>query len=346
MPSYTPTIMPSDTPVPTATPTATITLSPTRTLVPLATDTPQPRNCPGVLRTRLEAGGQGRVSDDDPRPLNVRSGPGTNFPRVGQLAIGSTFDVIEGPQCNDGFAWFLINRGGNFEGWIAESDASGYFVEPVNAPAGGAARPEPAPSGSRVLGPGCRPLVEDEFTGRRSTNEWFTDDTGSGPSTEQIIDGYYEISLNELTDGATEATSWGSLRGRRFRDMRVEAVISASRWSPSAPSRTGLWLRYQDASNFLAFMIASTGNYRIARFERGYTSLVDWTRTGAIRTGNGAVNTVRIDVRGDTFDFYINGDYITTVVDDTWADGRIAFWGSSEMVPTAFFLDYFRVCPN
>ncbi|MGQ9888923.1 MAG: hypothetical protein ACUVSX_10610 [Aggregatilineales bacterium] len=98
----------------------------------------------------------------------------------------------------------------------------------------------------------------------------------------------------------------------------------------------------------MAFMISSSGRHRVARWQSGYTDLIPWTPSPAVRTGNGAVNTVRIDVSEDSFDFYVNGQYLASVVDATWRDGRIAFWGSSgaAYLPTSFYLEYIRVCRN
>ena len=344
-PTDTPTFTPTATSTPSLTPTSTITpeLPTARPTLnrPPASPTVAVRSCPGALPSRLTPGGQGRVLEEDPRPVNVRSGPATTFPRVGQLAIRSTFDVVDGPVCANGFAWFRIIYGTGFEGWVAEGDAS-YFVEPVASPSASA---QPVLAGTRVLGPGCVPLVEDEFRGGVSANDWFIDTRADVPSNERIVDDFYDVAINRLTPGLAEATSWGSLRGRVFRDKRVEAVITADRFS-STPTRTGLWLRYQDENNFLAFMIASTGRYRIARYQNSYTDLVGWTSHPAIRTGDGAINTLRIDVRDDLFEFYINGQFADRVRDTTWAEGRIAFWGSTPVVPARFFLDYLRVCPN
>src|SRR5690606_18502312 len=146
-------------------------------------------------------------------------------------------------------------------------------------------------------------------------------------------------------DSGTGATSWGSLRGVEIADARVEAVITTASFSEPG-LRTGMWLRYQDERNFLAFMISSTGAYRIARFQDGYTDLVEWTPAPALRTGEGVVNTLRVDSRGDTFDFFINGQFMVTVTDSTWPTGRFAFWGASNDPPTSFYLDYFRICRN
>jgi hypothetical protein len=163
-----------------------------------------------------------------------------------------------------------------------------------------------------------------------------------------VIDDFYVVSLNSLPVGSQEAISWGSLRGTQvdsLGDMRVEAVILADKFSFPG-TRTGLWLRYQDEDHFIAFMISSSGAYRIARFENGFVDLVDWTPTDSILLGDGAINTLRVDIQGDQFDFYINGRYEARVNDATWSSGRLAFWGSSSIIPNRFLLDYIRICEN
>ncbi len=333
---------------PTDTPTATRTPSPTRaatrtTLPP--TDTPTPTevelvNCPGTLPSRLIPGRQGRVRSDDPRPLNVRSGPGTTYPRLGQIAINSVFDVLEGPTCANGLAWYRILYAGGFEGWIAEGDTE-YFVDPVESEV--VATLGPPLLTNRVLATSCQVIMEDEFTNGLTVNDWFVDTTAGARSNERLVDDFYEVRLNRLPEGSDEATSWGSLRDHVFRDGRVEAVITATAFSTPF-NRTGLWLRYQNENNFLAFMIASSGAYRVARYQGGYADLVPWTGSPSIRTGDGAVNTLRVDIVEDTFEVYINGQFVTRVTDSTWPEGRVAFWGSSPQPPASFFLDYFRLC--
>lgn len=333
---------PTETPTATSRPSATSTRTPTPPLTPTVTEVVI-EDCPGALPSRLIPGEQGQVRSNDPRPLNVRSGPGTGFPRVGQIAINSIFDVIDGPTCGENFAWYRIMYAGGFEGWIAEGDTE-YFVEPLArgiTPADGGPTLPPPVQIDRVLASSCEVIVEDEFTNGQTPNDWFQD-IGT-QSTVNVIEDYYRIRIQEMSSDE-EAISWGSLRGRVFQDARIEAVISASRFSVDQVSRTGLWLRYQDSTRFLSFMISSAGAYRIARYENGYNELVDWTPSNAVRTGHGAVNTLRIDNRGDNFDFYLNGQYMTTVTDNTWADGRVAFWGSSSQTPVDFYLDYFRAC--
>jgi uncharacterized protein YraI len=69
------------------------------------------------------------VLDDDDRDLRMRAGPGTTYEIVAQIEVNQVFLVLDGPQCAEGYTWFLIRYRGN-EGWIAEGSSEGYFVEP------------------------------------------------------------------------------------------------------------------------------------------------------------------------------------------------------------------------
>jgi hypothetical protein len=84
--------------------------------------------CANAPLTRLIVRERARVAIDDPRPLNVRVGPGTSFERLAQLPPQSVFYVLEGPQCSERYAWYRIEAGDTI-GWVAEGDLSLYYVE-------------------------------------------------------------------------------------------------------------------------------------------------------------------------------------------------------------------------
>ncbi|MBI5667478.1 MAG: protein kinase [Chloroflexi bacterium] len=370
------TVTPTDTPMPTDTPTttpshtptdtATLTQTPTDTLTATWTPTTAPRptaspthtlppppptatrlpivNCPGALPSQLYVGVTGFVRAEDPRPVNVRLAPGVTSRKIDELRVNEQFRVLEGPACQGNIAWYRVSYGGGaLEGWIAEGDDR-YFVSPLET--GVVQPPTPDTDTDRVLGPPCPILVEDDFDRRLSRHNWFQ---GTGNrSVIEIVDGAYQLRIGTGT-GGSEATTWGSLRDFRFRDARVEAVIRAAKFTPDVNVRTGLWLRYQDENAFLAFMINSRGSYVISRWsDDQYHDLIPWTRTPAIRLRDNAANTLQIEITGDTFAFYINGQYMATVTDATWPDGRLAFFGSASTTdtPISFDLDYVRVCGN
>jgi hypothetical protein len=162
--------LPATLPALTATPSAPTTPGrpedegPALSRTPSPSPTPartRPPACPDAPPTRLRTGERGRVSIDDPRPLNVRTEPGTGADTRAQIEAGQLFFVLEGPECSGGRAWFRISyreddappptgtadattpeaddrddeTGTRITGWIAEGEDDGYFVEPY--PPGG-----------------------------------------------------------------------------------------------------------------------------------------------------------------------------------------------------------------
>ena len=92
-------------------------------------------------------------------------------------------------------------------------------------------------------------------------------------------------------------------------------------------------------------MIRNNGSYYVGRWQNNsYLDIVKWTQVGAIHTGDNAVNTVRVDIVGDDFTVYVNGVQLTKFTDNTWYEGRLAFFGASKVTPNTMRLDYVRVC--
>lgn len=93
----------------------------------------QRRGCPSTLPNRLIVHERGRVSDEDPNPLNLRAGAHTDFERIGQIPAGGIFYVLEGPECSPRYSWFQVEyrdeNGDLLVGWIAEGADDLYFVE-------------------------------------------------------------------------------------------------------------------------------------------------------------------------------------------------------------------------
>ncbi len=222
-------------------------------------------------------------------------------------------------------------------------------MSPTMLPLPGQAADAAAVGAALALAEPCTIIVQDDFTGNRSPHNWYLETTDR--YSVHFEEDAYKLQINRMSSGGSdqgggEPTLWGSLRDYYLRNGRVEAVMRASHFSPSPVSRMGLWLRYQDANHFLAFMIRSDGHYRIGRYEDGYTDLVGWTYTDAIWSGDQVPNTLRVDFAGDSFDFTINGVYVASGTDATWAEGRIAFFGSSSLTPADYYLDFIRACES
>ena len=91
--------------------------------------------CLGAPYPRLSLGGTGQVSEEDPRPSRVRSEPNLGGEILTEFEPGTTFDVLEGPVCSDGYFWWKIyDSESGIEGWTAEGDSVLYYIEPTSAP--------------------------------------------------------------------------------------------------------------------------------------------------------------------------------------------------------------------
>lgn len=144
LPTRRPTLTPTWTPLalptvvlptrrPTVAPTWTPLALPTITLRPSRTPTTRPPvSCPGLMPSRLVPDMVAKVADDDPRPVNVRNGPGLSSTRIDSFPINTQFRVLAGPTCDSGYPWFRVERlSDGRTGWVAESGQGVYYLEPV-----------------------------------------------------------------------------------------------------------------------------------------------------------------------------------------------------------------------
>ncbi|RLC80541.1 MAG: hypothetical protein DRI61_05535, partial [Chloroflexi bacterium] len=110
-PTFTKTLRPTFTPTPPATPTFTpVPPTPTFTPVP-ATPTPTP-----VPPTPTPSAPQTAIVNA--AKVNVRSGPGTVYPVIGQVTAGTQLQIKARNQAGD---WIKVCCVGGKEGWIAAS---------------------------------------------------------------------------------------------------------------------------------------------------------------------------------------------------------------------------------
>lgn len=90
---------------------------------------PEATNCPDTQPSRMIVGRDGRVVEATV-PNNMRTAPSADAELVGQIPGGSTFSVMDGPVCADGYAWWQVNYNG-IVGWTVEGSPSDYFIEPL-----------------------------------------------------------------------------------------------------------------------------------------------------------------------------------------------------------------------
>lgn len=103
--------------------------------VPISGGTPPrvtatPITCEGFMVSRLTIGAQGRVTTGQNIPNRLREQPATDAVQIGRIPSGAVFQVLDGPVCADGFAWWQVAYDGR-TGWTAEGTDGDYWLEPV-----------------------------------------------------------------------------------------------------------------------------------------------------------------------------------------------------------------------
>jgi hypothetical protein len=145
---------------------------------------------------------------------NVRTGPGTNYPVIGQVSPGQTYEVTGRNQASD---WWQFNYQGQ-TAWV-----SGQFVQPNTAARNAAVpsnipappptqRPQPQPTSPPPTA--TRPptlFVQGGFESRNATDpnfDWVTFWGRLGRTTEYPISGGYRMRVT-TPSGTKEAVFGG-----------------------------------------------------------------------------------------------------------------------------------------
>jgi hypothetical protein len=95
----------------------------------LTTPSGQAQLCAGAPDSRVGVGDRARVTFSDGQPLRLRQEPGGAI--ITEMPEGTEFQVIGGPRCAQGFAWWQLQLDDGRTGWSAEGDAEQYYLEPL-----------------------------------------------------------------------------------------------------------------------------------------------------------------------------------------------------------------------
>lgn len=168
-------------------------------------------------------------------------------------------------------------------------------------------------------------IFADDFD-NNNANWW----TGSPASRqESVIDGKFT-----LVTRAQERTFLSTCAEcGRLNDFYFEADTRYV----SGPTNYGYGLVFRGSSGldrFYSFAIDGGGAYRIEKLVDDWTTLVGWTPSALINQ-NGA-NKLGVLCRGDTFEFYINGQFVTRLRDKALPSGAIGVGVNYTNVQAAF----------
>lgn len=151
-----------------------------------------------------------------------------------------------------------------------------------------------------------------------NTNNWLVDsvDDEYSLTTYEILDGKYrwDVTAHKSVIGWVKA-DWKAL---------ADFYLSVDIQQTEGPNTTdyGLIFREDDNSNFYYFGIDEHGQYAVFLYFEEWHTLRDWTKTELIRPGK--FNRLMVIGEGPHFIFFINGQYLAEITDDTIASGSTA----------------------
>jgi hypothetical protein len=125
----------------------------------------------------------------------------------------------------------------------------------------------------------------------------------AGGARYNLADFSYEVTVQKVI--GTEANGFGML----------------FRWDPTNTSR------------YYRFMVNGAGEYRLSKNDNTLDPqpVVDWTRSPAIRRGDGAINTLGVVCSGGRIDLYVNGVYLATAEDYASPNGYFGLFVPSNV---------------
>lgn len=88
--------------------------------------------CPGAPLSGLMLGDTVELAwGTDLKANNLRSQPGLKGALTGELTIGQTAVILEGPRCADQIVWWRVRTSAGQQGWTAEGQGKSIFLTPV-----------------------------------------------------------------------------------------------------------------------------------------------------------------------------------------------------------------------
>lgn len=104
-----------------------------------------PAGCP--FESRLRAGGLAYVNSTT--PLRMRDQPSTQGREIRQIQNDQAMQVLEGPVCAEGYAWWQVTYK-EATGWTVEGSADGFFLDPLEPTATPPPTSTPIPAATAV----------------------------------------------------------------------------------------------------------------------------------------------------------------------------------------------------
>lgn len=164
-----------------------------------------------------------------------------------------------------------------------------------------------------IAGASTTLVYEDDFSNPAS---------GFGQTSSKESEKYYRDGEFHIVVKTKQWWSWQHNTGAGlFRNFALE--VDARKVSGPWYAAYGLIFGYRDDDNFYYFEVADDGRYKIGKGQAGkWAMLHGWTRSGFINKDK-ETNRLKVVCLGSTIAVYVNGHFLTSVTDSTFADGYI-----------------------
>jgi len=161
-------------------------------------------------------------------------------------------------------------------------------------------------------------IYQDEFDGASGWLWHFADDNA--------IFSLGQGQLDALARQANGSPRWTVRPDREFGNQQLQVTVRTLMCS--GRDEYGLLFRVnEDADSGYIFKLNCPGEARLERLQAYQSSiLTDWTPAPGVVGGAPAENVWLIWVGGNQFHFYLNGKYVFSARDDTFARGRVGFY--------------------
>lgn len=163
-------------------------------------------------------------------------------------------------------------------------------------------------------------LMVDDFA--KSSTQWDVWKKSDGSTV-----GYYQEGLAFIINSPN--TDYISTPRGNYSDIQLE--VMAENLNGLLNNGFGLVCRYQDDSNYYAFLVSSDGYYGILRVLYGGYAVLNGGQmqySSAIRQGQDT-NHIAATCVGNQLTLYVNNDVLVQVEDDVFSEGKIGLIASS-----------------
>jgi hypothetical protein len=202
-----------------------------------------------------------------------------------------------------------------------------FALAPANSvPANGPAAPSPdialaSPAAPNPATPAAgatdpNPILADDF----STCSLGTFEDSTGLATCE--NGEYAITVKQAN------YSWWVAYSDQIGDAIIEVDARSVSTDPFSPYGL-IWRTGSGENSFYVFVIGSGQRYGVFLYDRpNFTTLVPYTFSPAINPDT-ATNHLKVIAQGDQAAVYVNGQWLNTITDSTFATGEVGFYAET-----------------